>query len=200
MTINAKATTAVRQAQTHAAREELNHPSRTPLHKLFILISFLTAATSLCMAVGQLLGIVYQSDGPIEYVLNGYIILFCCLIIFNELQWTLFTRDSKILKYWVTRGLLYAFVGVIGLEQNDQAFDAQSQNTSQRAFEVSLAYIKAVAYILISCGALYFIMGLFCLQLLYNRILDAYGERVEMAKRLKTHGVIVGSPLDEETG
>ena len=192
----------IRRDKDRAAHEELVHPSRRLVHKLFLFISFLTAVVALCLVVGQILAIIYESDGPIQYTLNGFLILCCFLIFFNELQWTILTRDSAILGHWVTRGLFYAFIGVICVEQNDQTFQAgQTRHNNEHAYNVSMAYIKAVAYIIIGCGALYFIMGMFCLHRVYNSYVKDYGERTEMAKRIqRAGGGSVATPTDVETG
>jgi hypothetical protein len=192
----------IRKDQERASREELVHPSRKLVHKVFILVSLFTALAALCLAVGEILGIIYNSDGPIDYTLCAYLLLCCLLIFTNELEWTMFTRDSSFLGHWVTRGLFYGFVAVVSLEVNDDEFTAgQTRKNNERAYNISMAYIKAVSYIILGCGAIYFIMGLFCLHRVYNGYVKDYNERVEMAKRIrKAGGASVASPTDVETG
>lgn len=134
------------------------------------------------MAVGQFLGIYFQSVGPIQYVLRIYVIILCLLVMANELEWTIFTRDSMILKHWITRGLFYAFIGVLGLEENDTT---SSRHADTHGYIISLQFIKAVAWIMIGCGTLYFGMGMLCLHYYYNRLRDDYQERVERARQAR---------------
>jgi hypothetical protein len=58
--------------------EEMN-PSRRCLHKFFVFISLITGLAALAMAVGQIVGMIFQSDGPVQYVLRVYIMLPCWL-------------------------------------------------------------------------------------------------------------------------
>jgi hypothetical protein len=198
----AKTKEQIRQDQARASHEELMHPSRKLLHKLFALIAFLTAVAALCLAVGEILAIIFESHGPIEYTLNAYLLLCCMFIMFNELQWTMLTQEASFLGHWVTRGLFYVFIGVISIEQNDKTFQAgQTKRNNHLAYNVSMAYIKAVAYVIMGFGVLYFLMGLFCLHRVYNGLLKDYTERVEMAKRLRKHGgASVATSTDVETG
>ena len=110
-------------------RQELNeaiHPSRKPLHKFFLLISFITSCAALAMLIGQIVGLVFQSNnGPVEYVLRFYTIVLCIVCIMVEYEWTVFGRESKILHFWITRGLYYAFIGVLGLDQIVQVAQAR---------------------------------------------------------------------------
>lgn len=161
--------------------EEVN-PSRSLLHKFFILISIIAAVSALNMAFGQFLGIVFQNVGPVQYVLRVYVIALCVLVILNELEWTKYARDSKIMHIWITRGLFYAFIGVLGLEENDTS---TSRNSDERGFSFSLTYIRAVAWVMVSCGTLYFFMGVFCLQIVNNRLRSDYQERLARATEVR---------------
>lgn len=173
------------EVRLQEAMEEERNPSRKPLHVFFIGVSVVATLAAVNMALGQIVGIVFQQVGPIQYVMRIYVIILCALTIFNELEWTIFTRDSKILQIWPTRGLFYAFIGVLGLEENDNS-KYQYSGSEQRAFNISLNYIKAVAWIMVACGALYFFMGIFCLHLYYNRLRQDYQDRCERAKRLRS--------------
>lgn len=127
------------------------------------------------------------------------------MIFFNELRWTRLTGDSQILGHWVTRGLFYAFVAVVTAEQNDQSFQAsQVSHANQHAYNVSLAYTRAVPYVVMARGGgggLYFVMGLFCLHRVYHGLVDDYKERVNVAQRIQTSGgASVTTPTEVETG
>lgn len=161
-----------------ARREELN-PTKRPAHRLVLLFRAITMLAALNMAVGQVLGIVFQTSGPVQYVLRFYVVLLCLLVILNELEYFALTVESRILHYWVTRGALYAFIGLLGLEENDTSGSASS------SFNVGTTYVKAVAWIMIGIGATYFLMGLFCLQFVYDRIRMDYERRLERAAILK---------------
>jgi thiosulfate reductase cytochrome b subunit len=171
-----------RNLQTQAEDAEMRNPTRRPVHKFFVMIQILSAIAGLNMGIGQFVGIVFETVGPIQYVLRVYVALLCALVIFNELEWTLFTRDSMILRNWLSRGMFYAFIGVIGLEENDTT---TYRNIEKRGFNVSLQYIKSVAWIMVGCGALYSLMGITCMQLVRNRLRDDYQQRLERARGIR---------------
>jgi hypothetical protein len=168
----------LRNQELRAQYEEEVHPTRKPLHKFFVLISIVAGIAAFSMCLGQFLGIIFQQVGPVQYVLRVYVIILCILIVLNELEWTKYTKESKIMRIWITRGLFYSFIGVLGLEENDTS---SSRNSNERGFNFSLSFIKVVAWVMVCCGALYFFMGIFCLQLVYNRMRTEYEQRLTSA-------------------
>ncbi|GKY93977.1 hypothetical protein MPSEU_000364600 [Mayamaea pseudoterrestris] len=207
-TANKKTAEQIRKDQTKAAHNELVHPHRKLLHKIFIVISVLTATAALCLAIGEILAMVYESQGAIEYVLNAYLILACLGIILSELEWTKYTRESMILGHWPMRGLFYVFIGVVSVQLNDRTLEENSDPSqtsrykNDRGYDIALNYTRAVSYIIMGFGILYFLMGLCCLHRVYNRLLKDYHERVETAGRVRKAGGgnMVHDPTDVETG
>ena len=164
------------QQQLH---DEL-HPKRRCLHHIFITISIIAGLSAFNMALGQFIGIAFGTVGPVQYVLRIYVILLCSLVILNELEWTKLTRESTILHWWVTRGMVYAFIGVLGLEENSVTPADKNENVNGR--DAALGYIQVVAWLMVGCGILYFCMGVLCLQLVCNRMREDYQRRLERAK------------------
>ena len=191
-----------RQATLRAQWQEETHPSRRPLHQWFMLIRTLTGIAALNMGLGQLVGILVQTtSGPIQYVLRIYVIALCGLVVLVEKEWTAYARESKILHIWVTRGLCYGFIGLLGLEENDMAHQqtggstgtGTDHNEAWAYFHPIERYVSAVAWIMVACGVLYFGMGICCLQLVYNRLNRDYQERCQRASEIlraaETYGV-----------
>lgn len=169
--------------QTQQLQQQLYnemHPRRKPLHVFFILISVVAALSALNMMIGQIIGLTFGTLGPIQYVLRVYVVLLCVLVILNEMECTKLTRDSFILYWWVTRGPFYAFVGVLGLVENDV-----NGNENVKGRDAAIGYIVAVAWIMIGVGCLYFVMGVLCGQFLLNRTRDDYKQRCERAKETR---------------
>ena len=108
-----------------------------------------------------------------------YVVLMCLLVILNELQWTQFIRESAILRIWITRGIFYSFVGVLGLEENDTSAVAAEHFKGQAQ---ALQFVEVVAYSMVACGCAYFVMGCLCIQLIHNRIVTDFEERCSEAK------------------
>jgi hypothetical protein len=130
------------------------------------------------MGIGQVIGVAFEVDNPIQYVLRVYVIFLCVLVVLNEMEWTKYTTDSTLLKLWITRGFIYAFVGVLGLEENETS-RAKGGSGSQN---IALSYISIVAWMMVAAGCLYTIFGLFCLQMLYDKLRREYVQRLERAK------------------
>ena len=172
---------------------EDTNPSRRPLHRCFVLISTLTGISALNMGLGQLIGILVQTTSPIQYALRIYVIALCCLVVLVEKEWTLFARESKILHNWVTRGLCYGFIGLLGLEENDVArHQSGKQNDVWADFNAIERYVSVVAWIMVACGVFYCAMGICCLQLVYNRLRRDYQERCQRAPEIKRTANVYG--------
>jgi hypothetical protein len=173
---------AQRQSALQTQLQEETHPRRKFFHTLVVLVSCVTILSAVNMGVGQLVGMVFEEVGPVQYVMRVYVIALCLLAILVELEWTKFARESAIFRIWISRGLFYAFVGVLGLEENDTS-SARNQEIAHSS--ASLKYVKAVAWIMVVCGAVYFFMGVLCLQLFYNRLRKDFQERRERAGHIR---------------
>ena len=132
---------------------------------------------------------------PVQGVMRCYVVLMCLLVILNELQWTQFIRESAILRIWITRGIFYSFVGVLGMDENDTSAVATQHFRGQTQ---ALKFVEVVAYIMVACGIVYFAMGCLCIQLIYNRAVADYEQRCNEAKanrkktgRSTTNGSVV---------
>ena len=146
-----------------------------------MLISMCTGLSALSMGVGQLVGLtVASSTDTIQYVLRLYVVALCSLVILVELEWTAFARESMILHNWITRGLVYGFIGLLGLEQNDRAA-WNRRGDSWSGLNPAERYVSVVAWIMVACGVVYFGMGVCCLQLVYSRLRKDYQERRKRA-------------------
>lgn len=160
------------------------HPSRTWIHRGLVAVSVLTGVAAVGMVAGQALGFLFQVGGPIQYVLRFYVVLLSLIVVLNELEFTAFVRESGILKHWMSRGLLYGFVGLLGLEQMDTA---SSRNQDRQGFQPSMTFVEGVAWVMIGCGILYFAMGACCLHIVLNRLRSDYQERMQRARILREH-------------
>lgn len=178
---------AERQEQQREQWEEETHPSRYFFHRCVVLVSVLTGLAACNMLVGQIVSLFFDHLlGPVQYVLRLYVMLLCVLAVLVELEWTQFARESTILRLWISRGIFYTFVGVLGLDENDTA--TRKEGHGIRAFQVAQTYTKAASWILIVCGFLYMGMGALCLQVLYNRQRKNYQARRERAGMIREAG------------
>lgn len=171
-----------RRDDARAQLEEERNPSRSCLHQFFRCISVATGTCALLMGLGQVVGMTFEDIDVISYVMRGYVMVLCVLVIFIEAEWTALVKNSSILRYWISRGLFYSFVGVIGLQQNDHATERDPDTNRD---SVSLHFIKVVAWLMIASGILYFGMGVLCLQIYYNRLRRTYEERCGRAVHVR---------------
>lgn len=155
-------------------------PARRNVHKVFILIAVLTSLCALSMAVGQILGTFVYENTVVTYVLRGYVILLCGLVLLIELEWPRPVRETPIFRNWVTRGLLYAFIGVVGMQENESSDVVLTKDSE--AYEMMSDVVIAVAWNMIGCGLLYIVMGLLCLHYVLNRLREDYQERLQLAR------------------
>jgi len=173
-------------------------PKRKILHKFFILYSLFVGLTALLLGIGNFLVVFYEDVGSdpnefIYYVISVYLLLMCITAVLVELEYTMFVAESKVLIYWVTRGMIYVFIGVLSLNEN------QIYGTKNPFGE---SFVTALSYTMIGCGVGYTLMGVVCLQLLLNKYrLDfktrqhAAGEKQEDAVR---DGTVLQPPTDVE--
>lgn len=147
--------------------------------------SGIAALSALNMCIGQVVGFKFQQEGPVQYVMRFYVMILCILAILVELEWTKFARESFVLRMWVTRGLFYIFIGVLGLEQNDTA---NARNSDSMNFQLSMHYVTAAAWIMVVVGALYSFLGTCCLQVYYHRLRTDYEQRLDRASHVREAG------------
>jgi hypothetical protein len=162
------------------------HPKKSCTHRLFRFVKFLAIVAALAMTIGQLLGIAFHFVGPIQYVLRVYMIGFCIVMILNEMEWISFIYQSSLLSNWISRGVLYSFVGTIGISQ----YTTEAPSTSDAAADggggfpqAALLYIQVVAWGMVGIGIIYFFLGIFCCQLVYQNVRKDYEQRFEWGKR-----------------
>ena len=167
---------------------------RTCTHKTAILLSFVTCGAALNIALGQVLGMVIQQPmNWIEMLVRLYEISFSILVVINECQWTHMIKESLILQSYTWRGILYIFVGILGVMMNDIGMNRYYQKqwnkygnynsnnitiyipTQEQVLEL---YIRVVSWSMFVFGVIYVIMGL----LRQKQKVDRHIEEYEMRK------------------
>jgi hypothetical protein len=155
------------------------HSPRSGTRMVFVWISIFAIVIALAAGIGQLLSLFYQEiNGAIHYVLRIYVVLFSALVVVNELEWFAFTRESRVLHSWVSRGLLYSFVGVIALQENEVT--PQDDNP---AVDGAMYYVAAADWAMLGIGMLYFVMGVICLQRIDEKHREDYKNKKLAVKR-----------------
>ncbi|CAN0089687.1 unnamed protein product [Ectocarpus sp. 12 AP-2014] len=121
-----------------------------------LLLNAITVIAALGVGVAQGMVLGYHKDlSPESVAVRCYNILFCMLIIMAELEWTTTVREMFVLHSWIPRGVVYSFVGVLVLEEEDE------KGLDLGGFGL---YITIIAWIMVGIGALYFLLGLCCVK------------------------------------
>jgi hypothetical protein len=74
-------------------------------------------------------------------------------------EWTKYNRESAILRIRITRGIFYAFVGLLELDQNSRATLRNDAMTVGGTAAATL-YFSVVAWFMIGCGTAYTLLEL----------------------------------------
>jgi len=153
--------------RTAKYEEEQNgiSPKRPILHIIFILYSCIVGLTAVLLGIGNFLAVFYEDVGNsttdiLRYIISVYLLVMTGVVTILELEWTIIIAESKLLICWVSRGLIYIFIGVISLNQN------LLYGTTNPFGE---SFVNILSYFMIGCGIGYTIMGVLCLQSLLNK-------------------------------
>lgn len=179
----------IRGGEHNFTDDELN-PRRSCIQHFFRLMRAVAIIGSLAMAAGQTIEILFGDIEVIEYILRLYMLIFCLVIILNELTCTRII-SSGLLSNWISRGVIYSFVGVVGIDENHR--DEYANNVDQ----TTLTFLKIVAWGMIGCGILYFILGLLCCQIVSKKIDEDYNDRLQKALHIQEALKRTGAKINE---
>lgn len=121
--------------------------------RCFSIITSLAAI--LCIAVNVLSAFRSFKNGSdiFDGIFRCYAVVIAVFVVVAETEWEFVMKFSKVLEYWAGRGMLQIFVAVMTraypgyLRDNQDLFLLQSISS----------------YLLLACGVVYIISGLFCI-------------------------------------
>ncbi|KAL9418392.1 hypothetical protein AB3S75_041242 [Citrus x aurantiifolia] len=118
--------------------------------------SVLTSLTALlCLAVNVLSAIRSFKNGSdiFDGIFRCYAVVIAFFVALAETEWQFVLKFTKVLEYWVARGMLQIFVAVM-----TRAFPDYS------AKQKDLILLQNIAsYMLLACGVVYVISGILCI-------------------------------------
>ena len=153
------------------------YPKPTPLrrsflHDMFIGLCVVSVLASFCLVVANVLSILYKTDmRPIQLFMRAYSVIFGIAVVFCEMNWTSYTRESKLLNNWISRGFLYTFLGVLGLDES-VAVSLDGSNLPNPSIVEMFAKISS--YCMVGVGVLYVLLGLMCCRAVKERRVAAF--------------------------
>lgn len=139
---------------------------------IFNIFSVLASFIHLAMLAAQILPELFFEFDLLEKVLRGYISVFCLVCIAIEAEWLF--RDTTISNFMV-RGIIYSFIGSVGMEQ---AVRVNKLNHAADSWAMFTALFLQIASYSETClGCLYFIMGIFCMKIMRDKMRGKENER-----------------------
>lgn len=167
---------------------------RTFLHKASLVLNLATIGSAANMTVGQVWGMIVVQNIPfVEIIVRAFSMGFSVLVIFNEMGWTSPIRESPILSSFLWRGVLYTFLGSLGVMMNDIGSDniyyggsSQYNNYSYGSNKVTFymptyeqaseVYLAIMCWSMFGIGMIYILLGVLRIQ----RIVDRHKEEYRM--------------------
>ncbi|XP_047938075.1 uncharacterized protein LOC125185562 [Salvia hispanica] len=118
--------------------------------------SVITAlAGVLCIAVNILSAVHSFSNGSdiFDGIFRCYTVVIASFVVVAETEWEFIMKFSKVLEYWAGRGMLQIFVAVMTRAYPEYLRDREE-----------LFLLQSISsYILLACGVVYIISGMFCI-------------------------------------
>ena len=161
---------------------------RTFSHKLFRLLKFITILIAVLLMIAQVISLVYLPFDGVELILKIFLSSFCVMIILNELEWWGLLRASPLLWNWIPRGYLYAFIGVVSVEENNLKPSSGALNTLPFDYTAAL-FIETASWLMFFIGILYISLGLCCCQVYQAKVRENYKDRVAERKKIFEDGL-----------
>ncbi|KFK29985.1 hypothetical protein AALP_AA7G202700 [Arabis alpina] len=148
----------IAESSSGAIRSRLTHRA-DPFLVVCRCFSFVTSLIAiLCVVVNVLAAIISFRDSHdiFDGIFRCYAVLIACFVVLAETEWSFIIKFSKVLEYWVGRGMLQIFAAVMTRSFPDYM--------SQRKDLLLLQNIAS--YMLLSCGFIYVICGVLCIGFL----------------------------------
>lgn len=148
----------------------------------FDVVQNIATIVSLCLLLSQILPIFFMNDssttiGPVQMALRCYMSVFCIGAICAE-QEALSINNVPLLKSWILRGLVYSFLGLVGLEES-AAINYKTTGTPSLSFEDASVFILMSSFAMVFMGVTYFLMGIMCLGMVRDNLRSKYKSKVE---------------------
>jgi hypothetical protein len=168
-----------------------HQPGQNACLWLFHLLEGIAVTASLCLMVTQLVPVLLvkssssSSIGILSLALRVYITIFCLLFICTETQLPIpVVRQSQLLQTYASRGFLYSFIGLICVEEAYSERVKGIVSHVDDSFHIGWAsvFMEVSSWLMLSTGALYAFLGLFCCKRLRDRMKQ---KEIEAWKRYK---------------
>jgi hypothetical protein len=114
-----------------------------------------------------------EKIGIISMALKLYIAVFCFMFVITELYLPIpIVRSSALLQNYISRGVLYSFIGLICMEESDSQRIKDILGHDQDQFSVGweAIFMQISSWFMIGIGLLYVLLGIFCMKRVRDRM------------------------------
>lgn len=117
----------------------------------------------------------------------------CFCFVFLLVEWDVklpFVQSSNLLQKWFSRGFIYSFVGLTGMEMSYSLRIEDLVSHSSEKFRISWMplFMEISSWLMIVTGCVYMIMGICFLKGLRKKLIDEYQSRMQ---EYRNHDVVV---------
>ena len=113
--------------------------------------------------------------GVLTIALRGYITLFCVLCIATELGTTWVHRTLPLLQFYLSRGFLYSFLGLMCAEEaySERVKEVMATQTAWQHLGWASIFMEVSAWCMLAIGIVYMLLGVCCCK----RVRDHYQQK-----------------------
>lgn len=159
--------------------EDYDIPKKSIAYKVFLIVSSIAVLFSGLMTVAQILTFAIMGGNFIQSVLRVYILAFCIMFMFAELQFEFLFKVVPPMRNWIYRGFLYSFVGVVGVEEAFATLAEEYPRIPTVKDKATSVFVKVSAVGMFCVGVIYIAMGILCLKSVYEKVKASYNDQVE---------------------
>jgi len=170
----------VKQKTNHAGGEDEGFRCTKFCSDIFTLVSTIAVLIHVSLLCGQILPcIAVRNVDKLQIALRVYISLF--LVTFIGVETELLLQHTVLGNNFMIRGILYSFVGLIGVEQS-ASIRVDMMHTDHLASmwaQIASIILHLAAWFEIASGSCYFVMGMFCMREIRDQMRQKEQDRKE---------------------
>eukprot|EP00581_Thalassiosira_minuscula_P016015 CAMPEP_0183722746 /NCGR_PEP_ID=MMETSP0737-20130205/14615_1 /TAXON_ID=385413 /ORGANISM="Thalassiosira miniscula, Strain CCMP1093" /LENGTH=339 /DNA_ID=CAMNT_0025952977 /DNA_START=134 /DNA_END=1153 /DNA_ORIENTATION=- len=194
-TRSGKSSKSKKDTKKQKQKKKKEGPQKSICHLVFDSVRYLAILASCMMFAMQIVPLIIVGGEStwLQIAVRCYLAIFCLSFVLTEsripiLRKLLASHNDN----WILRGFLYTFIGLIGMEQDLAVKVAEiAAGTTANVFGpdygtlFATLFMNITTWVMIAVGALYFLLGLLCLQGWYERLEKDHTEKVKAWKREK---------------
>ena len=137
-------------------------------------ITTLSAIVLAFMSASQIILLLKKHLPPLQFSLRLYILIFCLIFIFVELDWPPRIMRNLSTNNWLMRGWIYSFLGLVGMEEAFAVLVSDSSTNNILGSDLISIFIQLASWGMVLIGVLYFALGILCMRSLKEKVRKDY--------------------------